>query len=234
MMRRALRRLRGDDSGLSLAELLVSGLLTICIMAMIGTMFIQTAKITANSTQTTKSNNVASNVANGITSVLRVATKLAKSGQAVPDPAIVEAGRETLTIYSLSNTSASNPSPVRVKYSVTPVNPSDSTEDRSVVEERCTSTSSNGFWVFGSCTVTSRNLGGSLTATTGVSDQLFRYYAANGDEILVAAGLMSAADRARVSSINVYVSVKAQGSNTKQTVISNRVVLGNLGLDSNS
>ena len=49
MIRSQLRRLRSDDSGLSLVELLVSGLLTVAILAMIGNMFIQTAKITDDS-----------------------------------------------------------------------------------------------------------------------------------------------------------------------------------------
>ena len=53
-LRLALRRLRQEESGLSLVELLVSGLLTVAIMAMVGTMFIQTAKITMASTQTTR------------------------------------------------------------------------------------------------------------------------------------------------------------------------------------
>jgi hypothetical protein len=234
MIRRSLRRLRTDDSGLSLAELLVSGLLTIAIMAMIGTMFIQTAKITVNSTQTSKSNNVTSNIANEITSVLRVATKWPKSGQEIPDPALVEAGKETLTIYSLSNTDPTTLAPVRVKFSIIPVDPLDQKEDRSLVEERCVATLSSGFWVYGGCTVTTRNLGGQIQASTGLDDQLFRYYTASGAEILVGNGLMGATDRAKITKINVYVAVKATGSETKTTVISNLVVLGNLGLETDT
>jgi Tfp pilus assembly protein PilW len=223
VIRRASFRLRGDDSGLSLVELLVSGLLTVVMLVMVSTMFIQTAKITANSTQTTNSANDASNIANELTSVLRVATTLAKSGQAVPDPAIVSGSRESVTIYSLSNTTASNPSPVRVTFTVG--------TDRKVTESRCTSTASSGFWVFGSCTVTTRNLGGNVVPSTGTSDQLFTYYTATGSPIVIGAGNLTAAQRATVASIRVYVSCKAAGSDTKQVVISNKVVLGNIGLD---
>lgn len=223
MIRRASSRLRGDDSGLSLVELLVSGLLTVGMLVMISTLFIQTAKITADSNQTSNSKNDASNIANEMTSVLRVATTLAKSGQAVPDPAIVSGSRESLTIYSLSNTSASNPSPVRVTFTIG--------TDRTVTESRCTSTASSGFWTFGGCTVTTRNLGGNVLPQTGVSDQLFTYYTATGAPILIGAGNLTAAQRATVASIRVYVTVKATGSNTKQVVISNKVVLGNIGLD---
>ena len=190
---------------------------------MASTLFIQTAKITADSNQTSNSKNDASNIANEMTSVLRVATTLAKSGQAIPDPAIVSGSRESLTLYSLSNTSASNPSPVRVTFAIG--------TDRTVTESRCTSTASSGFWTFAGCTVTTRNLGGNLVPLTGVTDQLFTYYTATGAPILIGAGTLTAAQRATVSSIRVYISVKADGSNTKQVVISNKVVLGNIGLD---
>jgi Tfp pilus assembly protein PilV len=223
VIRRAPNRLRDDQSGLSLVELLVSGLLTVIILVMISSMFIQTAKITANSTQTSNSNNVAANIANEVTSVVRVATTLAKSGQAVPDPAIVAGTRESLTIYSLSNTNANNPSPVRITYTIG--------TDRTVTEQRCLATASGGFWTFGGCTPTTRNLGGAVTPVTGTVDQFFTYHTANGSPILIAAGSLTATQRATVASIRVYVSVLATGSKTKRVVISNTVVLGNVGLD---
>jgi Tfp pilus assembly protein PilV len=223
VIRRAPNRLRDDQSGLSLVELLVSGLLTVIILVMISSMFIQTAKITANSTQTSNSNNVASNIANEVTSVVRVATTLAKSGQAVPDPAIAAGTRESLTVYSLSNTNANNPSPVRITYTIG--------TDRTVTEERCLAAASGGFWTFGGCTPTTRNLGGAVTPVTGTVDQFFTYYTANGSPILIAAGSLTATQRATVASIRVYVSVLATGSKTKRVVISNTVVLGNIGLD---
>lgn len=224
MIRRALRRLRSEDAGLSLAELLVSGLLTIVIMAMVGSMFVQTAKITIASTHTTASNNVASNIANELTSSIRVATTLAKSGQILPDPAVAEASREKLVIYSLSNTSASNPAPVRITVTVK--------ADRTVNVERCTAVESGGFWTFGSCgSLENRNLGGALTAVSG-TDQLFTYYTSSNTVLNPGAGSLSATDRAKIAKIKVYVSVQATaGSSTKPAVISNLVVLGNLGLD---
>jgi len=223
VIRRASLRLRDEESGLSLVELLVSALLTIVMLVMASTMFIQTAQITANSTQTSNSNSDASNIANAMTSVVRVATTLAKSGQAIPDPAIVSGSRESLTLYSLSNTSASNPSPVRVTFTIG--------TDRKITESRCPSTASAGFWTFGGCTVTTRDIGGNVVPLTGASDQLFTYYTATGAPILIGAGNLTAAQRATVASIRVYVSVRADGSNTKQVVISNKVVLGNVGLD---
>jgi hypothetical protein len=223
MIRTALRRMRSEESGLSLIELLVSGLLTICIMVMIGSMFIQTAKLTTQSTQTSNSNAVASNIANEVTSVLRVATTLPKSGQILPDPAIVDGSPEALTLYSFSNTDPNNPAPVRIKFTISAL------PDRAVIEERCTATTSGGFWTFGTCaSLTTRNLGGIVQPIGG--GPLFTYYGANGAQVALVSG-SSAADRRKVSSILVYVSVKANGSSTNKAVISNTVVMGNLGLE---
>jgi Tfp pilus assembly protein PilW len=232
MIRRTLRRIREDESGLSLAELLVSGLLTIAIMAMIGTMFIQTAKITANSTQTSKSNNIAANIANEVTSVIRVATTNARAGATLPDAAIVSGTRESLQLYALSNTNATTPSPSRITFTVVPG--SGTVETRSVTEEICTATASGGFWVFSTCgSIVNRNLGGAVQPLTGVSDQFFTYYTdtAGTAPILIGTGSLSAAQCRTVASIRIYVSVKASGSQTKTTVINNLVVLGNLGLE---
>ena len=239
-IRTALRRMRSDDSGLSLAEVLVSGLLTVAIMAMIGTMLVSVAKLTAQSTQTTKSNNVASNIANEVTSVLRVATPKAVSGQIVPSPAVVYAKPESLIIYSLSNVDPANPAnlaPVRVTYSIvdTP------TLKRQVLEERCKATIVGGFYTwpdpFGSppcaaANYSKRYLGGAIQAWTSLNDQFFAYYTTSGTVIpFDTSGKISDADLKTVASIRVYVSVKAEGSTNKPAVISNKVVMGNLGLD---
>jgi hypothetical protein len=237
MIRRALRRMRNDEAGLSLVELLVSGLLTVGIMAMIGTMFIQTAKITTQSTQTTNSNNVAANIATSMTNSLRVATSLDVSGATVPAPAIAAGNRESVTFYAYADTVAASPAPVRIRYYIDPA-PAIGTDGkphplyRTVVEERCTAVPSGGFFTFAPCAATTtRNLGGQIQALTGTTDQMFTYYKADGSEIIIAAGDLTLAQRQTVAAVRVYVSVKAPGSETKKVVISNKVVLGNLGLD---
>jgi Tfp pilus assembly protein PilW len=231
MIRRGLRRLRSDESGLSLAELLVSASISLLILAMVGSFFISTAKLTANSTQTTNSTNDAANIANEITSVVRVATTVAKSGQALPDPAIVSGTRDKLVIYSLSNTNPSTLAPVKVTYEI--VDPKGD-GSRTLKETRCTATLSSGFWTFGSCTPSVRYLGNNIMPITGTTDQLFTYLTATGTPIVIGTGSLTAAQRATVASIVVLVSVRSTGSKTQQVVISNKVVLGNLGLDSGS
>lgn len=232
MIRRIARRLRSDDSGLSLAELLVSALLSLLILAMIGTFFIQTAKLTANSTQTTNSSNDAANIANEITSVVRVATTIPKSGQPAPDAAIVTGKKDSLVIYSLSNTDAATLAPVKVTFEIADPKGDGS---RTLKETRCIASLSAGFWNFGGCTPTVRYLGNNLMPITGASDQLFTYLNATGGVIpFDGTGKIASTDLAKVASIVVLVSVRSYGSRTQQVVISNKVVLGNLGLESSS
>lgn len=226
-IRTRLRRLRDDASGMSLVELLVSCGLSILIMVMIATMFIQVTKITTASNQTHNSNGVVANVSNELSAVLRVATTLAISNVATPDPAIVSGTRSAVTLYSLSNTSATNPAPVRVTFTL-------SSTGR-VTEDRCVGVASGAYWTFGSCASTStRVLGDGILAPTGVTNQLFTYNDVNGSPILIGTGSLTAAQRALVASITVNVRAQAPGSSTAPVLVSNTVVLRNLGLDTST
>jgi len=222
----ALRRLV-DDRGLSMTELLVGMLLTAVVMAMVGSFFMTTAKLTTAATQTRESNGTAANIANSITSVVRMATTLAKAGSEIPDPAIVAGSRSSLTLYSYANTSAGDPAPVRVTFTL------DATGK--VTETRCTGTKSGGFWTFGSCAATStRILGVGVLAPTGTDDQLFTYRDGTGTPMVIGTGSLSAAQRADVSSIVVQVRVQAPNASTEPVLVRNTVVLRNLGLEATS
>ena len=107
MTRELARRLRRDDSGLSMTELLVASMLSLLILAMVGNFFISTTKITSFSNDTRASADVASNVMNEIASVVRVATDLSStsSGYAVVDGS----NRSKLVVYAMTMTSATTP-----------------------------------------------------------------------------------------------------------------------------
>lgn len=227
---RRLRRLRDDSSGLSLVELLVSLGLSVMIMVMVASMFIQVTRITTASNQTHNSNGVAANVANELSAVLRVATTLAKNNVATPDPAIVTGTRSSVTMYSLSNTSATNPAPVRVTFTLSAAG--------RVTEDRCVGVASGAYWTFGSCSSTSsRILGDGILAPTGVGNQLFTYLDVNGASLVPGSGglgSLTAAQRALVAKIIVIVRAQAPGSETDAVLVTNTVVLRNLGLETAS
>lgn len=213
-----------EESGLSLAELLIAMMLTSIMLVMVGSFFIQTTKLTASATQLRESTGSAANIANGITSVIGVATTLSKAGSEIPDAAIVAGTRSSLTVYSYANTTASDPAPVKVTFTL------DATGK--VTETRCAGTKSAGFWTFGTCSASStRTLGTGLLAPTGTSDQLFTYRSGSGTEYAIGTGSLTATQRASVSSIIVTVRVQAEGSSTEPVVIRNTVVLRNLGLE---
>lgn len=216
-----MRRLREEQAGLSMTELLVAAMLTAIMLVMVGTMFVQTTKLVAAASQTRNSNGVASSISNGITSVLRTATTLAKSGSEIPDPAIVAGTRNSLTVYAFSDTNAANPAPVKVTYSIA---------DGKLSETRCSGTISGGFWAFGGCSTTStRVLGEGLLNTAG--DTLFTYRSGGGNPIVIGNNPLTDAQRATVGSITVTVKVKAPGSTNDAVVIISTAVLRNLGLD---
>jgi Tfp pilus assembly protein PilV len=230
MMRRLharLVRLRDDDSGLSMTELLVSAILTAVMLTMVGTMFVQTTRLTTAASQTHNSNAVAASMSNGVTAVLRTATTLAKSGSEIPDPAIVSGSREALTVYAFSNTSFSSPAPTKITYSITDTDLDGFLE---LTETRCTGVASGGFWTFGGCTATSTRAFGEGLQNT-VSDTLFTYRDAGGIPMVIGTSSLTPAQRAVVGSIVVTVRVKAPGSTNDPVVITSTVVLRNLGLD---
>jgi Tfp pilus assembly protein PilW len=210
-----------------MAEILVAMMLTTLILVMVTSMFISTSKLTMAASQTRNSNGVAANISNSITSVLRVATTLAKSTSAIPDPAIVSGTRSSLTLYSYSNTNAANPAPVKVTFALD--------GSGNLTETRCTGVASGGFWTFGSCSATStRTVGTGLLAPTSTADQLFTYRDAGGTPFVIGTGSLSATQRAAVGSIIVTVRAQATGSQTDPVIISSTVVLRNLGLDTGS
>lgn len=235
MMNRMLRRvraLRDDQSGLTMAEILVASMMTMGILIMVTTMFVQTTKITMASNQTKQSNTIAANIANEISAVLRVTSTLAVSNSAIPETALSAATRSSVTVYAFSNTSAANPAPVKVTFAIEYV----SARNIYVVKEtRCVGVASGGYWTFSSCASTStRTIGEGIIPATGTSNQLFTYRDANDAPIIIGTGAMVAADRAKVASIVVQVNVTAPGSKNDPVFISNTVVLRNLGLDSGS
>src|SRR5665647_2329800 len=101
---------------MSLTELIVAMMVTGIVLAIVGTMFVNVAKVTSNSNKTTTRSNTASNIMSAISTVIRPAVDNAVSG-AADDPAVVSATPLSLTIYSLVNTNAVSPQPTKVAYS---------------------------------------------------------------------------------------------------------------------
>jgi Tfp pilus assembly protein PilW len=226
-MRRMLARLRRDEAGLSLSELLVASMLTVLVLSMVAGLFMQTARITSASSQTNNSSSIASNVANEITSVLRVATTNLRTGQTVADAAVVSGTRSTLTIYTLMSEKQNvDPAPVKVTFAAN-IDPT-----KGFTKTSCTGVYSGGFWTFTTCASTkTRDLGFGVQLPTSTSAQLFTYYDGAGNEIVIGDQPLSDTQRLQVAKIKVQVTALAYKSYNDPVQVINTVVLGNLGLE---
>ncbi len=222
-MSRVVARLRVHakaDDGFSLTELLVTIMIMGIVMTIVGSMFINVARITANSNSTTTKSSVAANLMDAMSKVIRTAANNPVSGQEIPDPAVVAATANSLTLYSFVDTSALAPKPTKVRLSID--------AKGNVVEERwAASTSAQGYWTFpGSPTV--RTLGGPVITT---STSLFTYLDASNTVITAGTAGMSATDRKRVASIRVTITIaNSLTTGDDAIVIDNTIGMPNLGL----
>ena len=227
MIRSRLARALKDDSGLSFTELLIGMILTSIMLVMAGTMFVQMTKITATSNQMQSSTRIASTTAKSITNVIGTATNLAKQSSATPDAAIVSGSATSLTIYSYTNANPNNPAPTKVTYTLN--------TSGKLTETRCTATASGAYWTFSTCGSTeTRTLATTLRYPgPGVAD-LFTYRDANGTAYAIGTGSLTDSQRAAVGSITVQVTANPLNATGNAAVITNTVVLRNIGLGSTS
>lgn len=207
----AARRLRAGDDGIGMVELLVSMMLSAVLLAMVGTMFVNVARATTSSNQSREGSTTAGTIANELSQVIRSGVQNAVQGQPALDPAIVAGGAESLTVYSLTGTSAAAPAPVRVRFTVS---------GGQLVEERWNAVSTGGFWTFGSGAAGfSRTLGGTVLPASGSEDPLFVYLDAAGAPLPVAATGLTPAQRAAVAAVRISVRVRAASSASAPVVL---------------
>jgi len=166
-----LRENARSEAGLSLTELLVTIMLTAIVMTMVGSMFINVARITSNSNVTTTKSSTAANLMDAVSKVIRTASNIPVAGSDVPNPAIVAGTSSTLTLYSYVDTNSNAPEPTKVGYRVD--------AKGNLVEDRWKGSSAGGNSTFVS-TATSRVLGGPILTPSG-SQALFTYIDSAGN-----------------------------------------------------
>lgn len=234
MIRVITRRLRRDDAGLSMTELLVASMLTLLVLVMVGNMFISVTKITTASNQTRASTDVATNVVNEVTSVVRVSTDLIKADDTIDYAIQNTSNRNRLIIFSMTDTVAAAPAPSKITFELvaapTPQYPAGTYE---VKETSCLGTQSSNVWVFTTPCET-RTLGTGVLYPDSVSNQLFTYRDVNGNVIPNGTSDLTTSQRDQVASIVVTVRALAPTSKNGSILVTNTVVLRNLGLDTPS
>jgi Tfp pilus assembly protein PilV len=235
-MRAIMKRLRRDESGLSMTEILVSMLLTSILLAAAAGMMIQISKITVNSNQTQNSTKQNANVANAMTTVIRMGTQVAQPGDVLL-PAVAAGTRSSLTVYSNTSTDPLKPGPTRVTWSLCPATACTATNVAGdIVEERCVAKESGGYWSFATCassvkrTIGQGFLAPGATYSGKTAASIFTYLDANNVPIAIGNNPLTDAQRQLVAGVVVETTVQAPGSKTAPSIIRNTVVLRNLGL----
>lgn len=192
-----LRSRAAEEDGVSLTELIVTMMIMGVVLAIVGSMFVNVAEITANSNATTRKSSVAANIMDAVGEVVRTAANNPIIGSEDADPAIISGTGSALTLYSFVDTSAKSPELSKVGYRVD--------ASGNLIEDRWKASVSQGFWTF-SGTPTSRTLGGPVSTAVG-STALFVYLDSLGAEIPFAATGLTFEQRKTVASIRVRVTM---------------------------
>ncbi|QAV70261.1 type II secretion system protein [Salinibacterium sp. UTAS2018] len=122
-----IRRIRADERGVTLAELIVTIALLTMMLAMVMTIFISFTR-SFTSDRSASNNTASATVAmNELTRVLRSGTQLKLASGALT-PVFSEATAERVVLTAYLDTEAASPQPVRVMFEVTP--------ERTLVETR--------------------------------------------------------------------------------------------------
>lgn len=221
-MRHVVRRLRDDESGISLVETLVVMLLSALMMAAAGSMFVTVAKQTAAAEDVRRSTADASNIMNVVSTSVRASIQNPVK-DAPPAAAIVEAGPRSLTIISYTDAGPRFETPLRLQYLVDSAG--------RMIENRWNPTVTGGYAVFPSMTTAptaSRVLGN--VVVNSASEPLFRYFDVSGDAVLPGStGRLSDTNRDRVVAVLFTVKVRADGSD-EIVELHSRIGMPNLNL----
>ena len=190
---RTLRRRLRDDDGMSIVELIVVMMITGVMLAAVGTFFVNVALVTTNANASTSRTNVAANIMNEMSKVIRTSSNNAIAGDDDPDPAIVSGTATALTVYSYVDTVATAPAPSKVTFRVD--------SNGVVFEDRIVGTISGSYYVFTGATTT-RNLGGPI-----VPGGLFTYLDTSNKAVVPAASGLTLTQRNSISSIQVTITI---------------------------
>lgn len=223
MIRRGLRRLRWDDSGLTLIELMVAMSMSIIIIIAVGGFFIASTKAAKTDSTSESSIRQSSNVMDAMTQYIHAATVLPVNGGA-PLPAVELAKPTDLVFYAYVNlTNGTVTQPVQVEYTLDSSN--------NLVEKIWNiAGSAGGYYTFNSYTTAPNQtvvLGGPVASPNSDGSSLFTYLDANGNPI---ASPLPAASLGLVRAVQVNLELGSTVAGTAgDTHIQNTLYLFNVG-----
>lgn len=200
------RVIRGDaDAGISLVELLVASFISLLMLGLVGTMFVEITKLTANGQSTKNATGVAWTVLNELSSVTRQGTQVPTSATVTEGAVIAGSTASTLVLDTNANATVApgqaTIAPIRVTFTVD--------ASGNLVEQRLVGTMTGGYYAF-TGTPTSRTVNGPILTTGTGTNALFVYYTGTSSAltpITPGSGGLTSAQAAQVISVGLNVSV---------------------------
>ncbi|PZF69138.1 hypothetical protein DEJ33_01915 [Curtobacterium sp. MCPF17_047] len=231
MITRIRRRLSSTgcpDSGISLSELIVAMMIFGIVLTVVGSVFGTMTKATTYANATDQNVRNASNGMNGLTRMFRSAQNLPQVNT-TDRPAFSVAQSESATFVTAVNldpSTADDTTPLEVSFSVDV-----SRNLRETTRKAVHPAPTSPYWVFDATSpTTSRTLTSPVSTTPSGQNPLFRYFDANGAELVPAAGSSLSGDA--LDDI-ASVAITLRQANTKSTLdngvtLVNTVMLENL------
>ena len=224
-----MNRFRTHDAGLSLIELLVAMLLLGVFMTMISSLYLSASRSLGQAKLLTANTRQASNGMNEVARVIRAATENPVSGHPLPDPALVEATPEAVTLYAYVNLGMTTQQPVKIRLALD--------VDRRLVETRWAATAlGGGYFGFSGAPESSRIIAETVApASSDPADPvLFGFRDAAGGLLLGAGSdgtLLTSTELRSVASITVNLTVQASRTDARSAVtLQNTVGMPNVAL----
>jgi type II secretory pathway pseudopilin PulG len=224
---RAGRIRASRDSGITLAELMVTIVILSIVMVMVIGFFVSASRaFTLNQTVDTNTR-TASNAMNEASRMLRAATNNPVSSTQT-DPAFVSATSTSAIFYAFVNLNASTELPVEVSLTI-------NSATNALVESQWSATAlAGGLWSFPNpLTVTpksTRTIAGPVLATSSGGPVLFTFYDSSGTAIPLTNGAVPAASLKLIASVQVALTLGTSTSSGKSVSLVNTIGLPNLGI----
>lgn len=198
-MRRWHRAARRHDEGVTLPELIVTMMILAIVTTLVMTFVVTMSRTFTRDREQSDSANVGSVGMNEISRVIRSATELRISGGGTTaEPAVIEAGPNTLTMYSYIDSGTASVKPMKVQFLID--------AQRRLIEKRWVATNASSPWSFASAASSTRTVARSIPTTAGA---LFTYLDKNSVALPFSSGLLSTTNRQNVAAVDVHLTVQS-------------------------
>lgn len=224
-LRRAAGRVKDDESGIGLVELLVAMLIFGIVLTLITGMFMSTTRVVNTGTSVNTSTKAASLGLNELSRAIRFAASNPVSGQALNDPALVVAKGDLVTVISYLDVDPADPKPVKIAFTID--------SQLRLIEVRYASYElSKGFWGFQTTPESTRILTGALIAPTGTESALFTYLDSNNAALTMPVAGLTLAQRQLVAAVTVSIKLKSDDATSGNPVkFESTIGIPNLGIN---